>query len=222
MMENSIVPRTGKPMGGHKKRNYTVDQYGVTKQQNKFISEYIKDYCGVKAAVRAGYSEKSARAQASTLLTKPNIQKAITREEAKLQNRFLATKEKILKELAVVGFSDIDDYIEVDDNGKVKIKNLDTLPFAASRAIKSIKEKSKDMRNREDDTLLFRETQLEFTLHDKLEALFKMGKELSMFKDKCEITGTEGEPISVKLEDLSDEQLLAIITRGSSEGTVKD
>lgn len=204
-----------------KKQERKKDKHGLIAKHRKFVKEYIKDYNGAAAARRAGFSAKAAREQASRLLSKANIQVALKREENKLENRFCATKEKIIKELGVIGFSNIEDYIEVDDDGKVQIQNLKSLPFATARAIKSIKEKSKDTINRKEDELLYRETQLEFVLHDKIEALVKMGQEIGMFKTKCEVSGKDGKAISVKIEDLSDEELLAIILQGSSPGTVK-
>ena len=43
------------------------------KKHETFCQEYIVDFNGTQAAIRAGYSPKSARSQASELLTNPNI-----------------------------------------------------------------------------------------------------------------------------------------------------
>jgi phage terminase small subunit len=188
--------------------------------QRAFVREYIKDYCGFRAAVRAGYASKSARSQAYSLLTRPHIQDAIAREEKKLQNRFYTSKEKILKELALIGFSDLSEYIEVDDQGIPRVNEFRELPTQASRALKGVKYRTKTTRYSkagEDQT----ETtvQTEIVLHDKIAALVSMGKELGMFKDKCEHTGKDGAPI--KIQDVSDEELLRILTRGSIKGNAK-
>lgn len=45
----------------------------LTDKQEMFCHEYIIDLNGTQAAIRAGYSEKTARSTASNLLTKPNI-----------------------------------------------------------------------------------------------------------------------------------------------------
>lgn len=45
----------------------------LTKKQENFCREYIRDYNGTQAAIRAGYSPDSARSIASKLLTKDNI-----------------------------------------------------------------------------------------------------------------------------------------------------
>lgn len=47
--------------------------------QAMFVREYVVDFNGTRAAIAAGYAEKSARVTASQLLTKPNISAEITR-----------------------------------------------------------------------------------------------------------------------------------------------
>jgi phage terminase small subunit len=200
---------------------YVVDKYGLTKQMRAFVKEYIVDYSGTKAAIRAGYSKKTANPQASRLLAKVSIQDAIKREEQKLQNRYHVTKERILRELAIIGFSDIDDYMTVTEDGTVQINTLKQLPLSSSKAIKTIKEKKKTMQVGGEMDISVTDVQTEFTLHDKIAALQLMGKEICMFKDKVahELTGKDGGPI--KVEDYTDEQLLLIIARAGGNRNVK-
>ena len=47
-------------------------------RQVRFVEEYLIDLNGKQAAIRAGYSSKTAEAIASRLLSKVNVQKAIT------------------------------------------------------------------------------------------------------------------------------------------------
>ena len=49
----------------------------LTAQQSRFVDEYLIDLNQTQAAMRAGYSAKTARSQAAQLLTKLNIQEAI-------------------------------------------------------------------------------------------------------------------------------------------------
>ena len=53
---------------------------GLTKKQKRFIDEYLIDLNATQAAIRAGYSEKTARSVGAENLTKPDIKKAV--EEA--------------------------------------------------------------------------------------------------------------------------------------------
>jgi phosphoserine phosphatase len=58
----------------------------LNEKQKSFCNEYVIDYNATRAAIKAGYSEKSARSMASTLLTKQNIKEYIaelTKEKSK-------------------------------------------------------------------------------------------------------------------------------------------
>lgn len=62
---------------------------------------------------------------------------------------------------------------------------------------------------------------LEVKMHDQMAALEKVARHLGMFKDRTEISGPNGGPIQTetrKLQDLSDDELLALAT-GRGEGT---
>ena len=93
-------------------------------KQELFVKEYLKDLNATQAAIRAGYSEKTARVQASDLLTKPDIQAAIQKARQKVVAKLDITHEKICEELALIGFSDMGDFVEFGPSG-VTIKNVE-------------------------------------------------------------------------------------------------
>ena len=49
----------------------------LTDKQKRFCREYIKDFIGTQAAIRAGYSVRSAQEIASANMRKPHIRKRI-------------------------------------------------------------------------------------------------------------------------------------------------
>ena len=51
----------------------------LTPKQQRFVEEYLLDLNATQAAIRAGYSKKTARAIASENLAKPNIQEAVAK-----------------------------------------------------------------------------------------------------------------------------------------------
>jgi len=61
----------------------------LSPKQQRFVEEYLLDLNATQAAVRAGYSKKTARAIASENLAKPNIQEAVAKAK---QERSEATK----------------------------------------------------------------------------------------------------------------------------------
>ncbi|HSA31947.1 MAG TPA: terminase small subunit [Candidatus Omnitrophota bacterium] len=162
-------------------------------KQMAFCREYVVDYNGTQAAIRAGYSKKTANRIAYTLLTKIDIQREIARRESLIENKTTVTKEKIIRELSLLGFSDMQDHITIDDSGCVQAVGIDELPIGASRAIKKVKERriiksvQGTAKNPSEDVIL--ESTLEYELHDKINPLINMGKELGMFRDRPEFTG---------------------------------
>jgi len=79
------------------------------------------------------------------------------------------TAEKIAEELALIGFADMADFVQVDEQGSVKPLSFDELKKNKSRIIKKIKEKRRILNGDGEDTIL--EDTFEFELHDKLSAL---------------------------------------------------
>ena len=64
------------------------------KKHEKFCTEYVKDMNATQAAIRAGYSEKTARSQGSTLLTNPNIKQRVAElRDAYLDENIMTAKQ---------------------------------------------------------------------------------------------------------------------------------
>ena len=71
----------------------------LTLKQRRFIEEYLIDFNGCQAAIRAGYSESSAKEIAAENLTKPNIKSEIDRLTAQMTEKAIVTKEMVLQGL---------------------------------------------------------------------------------------------------------------------------
>lgn len=156
-----------------------------------FCQQYVVDYNATQAAARAGYSAKTARQQGSRLLTNVVIQQEIARRESRIENKVITSKDKILRELAKLGFSDMADHVTVDEHGCLQAVAVEDLPVGASRAIKKVKERRiiKSTKgtadNPDGDQIL--ESTFEYELHDKISPLVQMGKELGMFRDRHDV-----------------------------------
>ena len=68
-------------------------------RQKKFISEYLIDLNGERAAIRAGYSRNSAAVQACRLLKKKSIRNTIEFEMNKWQRRIEIDQDKVIYDL---------------------------------------------------------------------------------------------------------------------------
>lgn len=69
-------------------------------KEERFCQEYIVDYNATKAAVRAGYKERSAATQGCRLLKNDNVALRVRElQEQYIKDRCFAEKDRVLKEL---------------------------------------------------------------------------------------------------------------------------
>lgn len=79
----------------------------MTAKMVKFCQEYCIDLNATQAAIRAGYSEDTARNIASENLTKPDIQNYIAELQAESLMAAKVTRDRVVNEFAKIAFSDI-------------------------------------------------------------------------------------------------------------------
>lgn len=145
----------------------------MTKKQKRFVEEYLIDLNATQAAIRAGYSPATAKEIGCENLTKPNISEAISKAMAERSRRTGINQDRVLQELARIGFAKITDVVD-PDTAKIR-------PDASDddlACIQSIKIKPNEFG-----------TEREVKLYDKKSALVDLGKHLGLFKDKMELTG---------------------------------
>lgn len=175
---------------------------GLTAKQAMFVREYLVDLNATQAAIRAGYSARSASATGYENLRKPQIAEAIQAQRDKREEATEITAERVLNELGRIGFADIRDLFEWDEDRAafVPSKNL-TADQAA--AVASVKAETTHV-TRDDGT---RETKikLELKTHDKMGALREIGKHLGV-AERHEHSGPDGGPIETR--ELTDDELV--------------
>ena len=157
----------------------------LSEKQQRFVQEYIIDLNARQAAIRAGYSPKTAGAQSSRLLTNVNIQDEIAKAMEDRGKRTGVTQDRVLVELSAIAFAKATDYVEVDNNGSVKIKPTSELTTEQKKAIAGIKEGANG---------------IEIKLVDKTKALEMLSRHLGLFNDKLNVNG---EAIEI-IEDIGD------------------
>lgn len=81
----------------------------LTGKQERFVEEYLVDLNGTQAAIRAGYSERSARSQANRLLTNDDIQKGLSEGAKARSERTKIDADWLLTRLAAEAEADIAD-----------------------------------------------------------------------------------------------------------------
>lgn len=93
-------------------------------------------------------------------------------------------QDRVLEELAMIGFSDIRNYIDIDrDTGAIRAKGFEDIPEGESRVIKSIKE-DRVIKEDADGKKTTVYDKVKFELWDKPKALEMIGRHLAMFVDR--------------------------------------
>ncbi len=143
----------------------------LTAKQQRFCDEYLIDLNATQAAIRAGYSVKTANEQGSRLLAKLSIQEAIGKEMAERSKRTGINQDRVVIELAKLAFVNIADVVDLE-NATVKTSATDE----DLACIQSVKIKPSEFG-----------TEREIKLYDKKASLELLGRHLGMFKDKLEV-----------------------------------
>lgn len=123
------------------------------------------DLNATQAAIRAGYSGKTANRIGSENLSKPDIQAAIQKRQGELQAQSEITQEKVILELAKVAFANGTMYAKVT-GGNVVLTETDHLTEDQRAAVSGIKEGKFG---------------IEVSTYDKVKALELLGKHLGVF-----------------------------------------
>lgn len=150
-------------------------------KQRRFVVEYRKDLNATQAAIRAGYSEKTARQQASDLLAKPDIAAAIAEQTAAALERADLTADRVLEELRRLAFSDIRGLF--DDAGNLKpLKDLTAEQAAAVASFEVVKQNVTA-----GDGVI--DTIHKLKVYDKTKALDMLAKHFGLLTEKIEHFG---------------------------------
>lgn len=148
----------------------------LSPKEKAFCREYFLSRNAYQAAVSAGYSKNTAKAKSSSWLEKVGIKTEIARLEGKLEEKSIITKQRVLEELALVGFSDMADCVTVGEEGQVRIKTFDEMPKGASRAIARIKERRSIRQSQDDSGDFILDLNTEYGHHNKIDALQEISK----------------------------------------------
>ena len=148
-----------------------------TPKQQLFLDHYTTN--ATAAAREAGF--KHPRQAGTRLLSNVHIARRIAQAQAKRSERTQVTTDKVVAELAKIAFCNADDYFEWGEDG-VRLKDSEDLTRDQKAAVGEASETT----TKEGGTIRIK-------LHDKLAALEKLGKHLSMFIERTELSGFIGQ-----------------------------
>jgi phage terminase small subunit len=150
----------------------------LTDKQVRFCEEYLIDLNATQAAIRAGYSAKSAAVTGSKLLRNANVRAYIDEALAAQSRRTGINADRVVRELARIGLVNVTDVIDTDRVTVKRDANRDD-----TAAISSVRMKVSD--SEQGSTI-----EREIKFHDKNKALELLGRHLGMFNDKLTVNGT--------------------------------
>lgn len=93
----------------------TRERSKLTPKQERFVQEYLMDVNTTQAAIRAGYSKKTAQKQSSRLLSNVMVSKAIAKGIQALAEKAGVMAKKVVAEMARIGFANMQDYLDLSD-----------------------------------------------------------------------------------------------------------
>jgi len=162
-----------------------------TPKQRVFVREYLKDLNATQAAIRAGYSEATARSQGQRLLTDADIQAAIQSAMDARSKRAEITADRVLQEIARLAFVDMRKFYREDGSLKV-VKDLDDDTAAAIASLETVELFDGSGENRVQVGHIKK-----LKVWDKSKNLELLGKHLKLFIDKIEHSGVDGGPLVI-------------------------
>lgn len=149
----------------------TDERYITTKLREKqelFCRQYLVDLNATQAAIRSGYSPKTAGSQGFDLLKKPEVQARLTEMRIELVSSTEISPERVLRELGRIAFGDPRRVMTWGPGG-VKLIASGTLSDDDAAIVSEVSE-----------TTTERGGSLRLKVHDKLSALEKIMRHLGM------------------------------------------
>jgi len=175
-------------------------------REKRFVEEYLIDLNVERAAIEAGYAATTAHTKAYQWVSngkkKQHVYEAIQKAMEKRSKNTEITAERVLQELALLGFANMEDYIRVGTNGDPYI-DLSELTREQAAAISEVAVDDY-VEGRGKNAREVRRVRIKF--HDKKGALVDIGRHLGMFKDHLEVSGgvtVRGDPVDIDPADIA-------------------
>lgn len=163
----------------------------LTAKQDAFVQEYLIDLNATQAAIRAGYSEKTAYSVGHENLSKPEIAEAIVKAKNDRAERVQVKQDDVLRELMRLGFSDIRKVLTNEGN----LLSPADWDDETAASISSIEVVTRPTNEKAEDGSTVVEHTHKIKTWDKNSALTNLGKHLALFTERHEHSGPDGGPI---------------------------
>lgn len=186
----------------------STDKKGLLPREELFCQEFCDTWNASLAYRKAGYKESNNTAttarKAADLRNKPHVVNRINELLQDMVEDKESLRQKVISELARLAFSDAKNFVEQDAQGNLKIPDLSKLDGHLIKEIKQLKD-----------------GRIEFKTWDKEKALEMLGRYLSLFNDKIDVTSkgekVEGNPYQINFTTVKSKEELKKTETGDGE-----
>ncbi len=159
-------------------------------KQTRFVAEYLVDLNATQAAIRAGYSRKTANEQGARLLANASVRAAVAAGTKRQLENAEVTAEQVLREVTCLAYSRATDLFDAED----RLRPLSEWPPELAAAVRTVQ-------TREDADGV---RVVSVSLWDKGRALDLLCRYLGLLKDSVHLQG----PIEIQWKDSIAERLI--------------
>lgn len=154
----------------------------LTRKQRRFVEEYCADFNGTQAAVRAGYSRRTARSIGSENLAKPDVAAAILERLDELS----MSAAEATKRLTDWGRGTVEPFLTADVGGGITIDLSSDDAQANLHLIRKVKQTERILLGDGDDGTRVLERRMEIELHDAKDAVVQIARIRGVLRDRVE------------------------------------
>jgi phage terminase small subunit len=108
-------------------------------KRRRFADEYLTDYNATQAAIRSGFSERSAKSQGHRLLTNDDVKAYIFAVQAGRAKQLGFSADRVTRELLFIAFADVSELFEVGEDGRTRFRSPEEWPAELHQAVQGIK-----------------------------------------------------------------------------------
>ena len=155
----------------------------LTPKRRRFVKEIQVDWNQTAAAIRAGYSARTAKQQASRLMRQPEVKAAVQAALDAQQEETELRKQRAVAALERIAHADIRDFFTWEEERAAFVPSRDLTSLQASPIVAV---KAKTTRRITESGAEFEDITLELKLADKLGALDKLMRHLGGYVDRVE------------------------------------
>jgi phage terminase small subunit len=149
-------------------------------RQQRFVQEYLVSLNATKAAIAAGYSERSAHVHGCKLLKEPKVAAEIAVQQRAAADRAGISVDRVIQELARIAFANMEDFARFGGDA-VDLVDSGSLTREQLAAVAELGQTASKYGN-----------SVRFKLHDKIRAVELIGKHLGMFVDRHTVAAEGG------------------------------